>query len=373
VAAELSQIESDARPKSLSGQSWMDAVLFHPQTSERRALILALGTYGTQGLEADLRHSLTPELVALYRDDPDSGIHSASAWTLRQWGRQDLLRGADDELMKLKDRGERRWLLNSQGQTFAVIQGPVEFRMGSPQTEPNRGFGEIPHRRTIPRRFAVAATEVTVQQFRQFRPGHPHDARAGPDDDGPINNVSLFNAAEYCNWLSRQEALAECYGPNADGSYAEGMILKPGALHLSGYRLPTEAEWEYACRAGAQTSRPYGASPNLLDRYAWYQANARERSWPVGSLQPNDLGLFDTLGNVLEWCQEQAYAYQPDRAGSTLGDLPTLSVFESSKPFIVRGGAYLWPPAGVRTAYRGLTSPSVVQNGQGFRLARTLP
>ena len=77
--------------------------------------------------------------------------------------------------MKLKDSGDRRWYVNGQGQTFAVIEGPVEFRMGSPPTEPDRIAGEIPHRRVIPRRFAIAAKEVTVREFQDVREREPAD------------------------------------------------------------------------------------------------------------------------------------------------------------------------------------------------------
>ena len=102
----------------------MDAILFHPETSQRRALILALGTYGTEGLSPGEREPLIGKLLDLYRNDTDSGIHGAAEWTLRQWGQQDKLKEVDAELMKLKDRGERRWYVNGQGQTFAVIDGP---------------------------------------------------------------------------------------------------------------------------------------------------------------------------------------------------------------------------------------------------------
>ena len=147
----------------------MDAVLFHPETSQRRALILALGTYGTEGLSPGEREPLISKLLDLYRNDPDSGIHGAAEWTLRQWGQQEKLKELDAELMKLKDRGDRRWFVNSQGQTFAVIEGPVEFRMGSPPTETERSAGNEPLRRmAIPRRFAIAAKEVTVEQFQRF-------------------------------------------------------------------------------------------------------------------------------------------------------------------------------------------------------------
>src|SRR5207245_1595842 len=110
------------------------------------------------------------------------------------------------------------------------------------------------------------------------------------------------------NWLSKQEGLPEtewCYEPNPDGKYAEGMKLTADYLRRTGYRLPTEAEWEYACRAGAVTSRYYGQTEELLGKYAWFFGNSQELTWSVGSLKPNDLGLFDMHGNVYCWCQER--------------------------------------------------------------------
>ena len=111
----------------------------------------------------------------------------------------------------------------------------------------------------------------------------------------------------YCNWLSEQEGLPKdqwCYLPNEAGAYAEGMTIPADVLERTGYRLPTEAEWEYACRSGTVTSRYYGQSIELLDTYAWYQANSKEHAWSCGSLLPNDLGLFDMLGNEYEWVQD---------------------------------------------------------------------
>ena len=87
------------------------------------------------------------------------------------------------------------------------------------------------------------------------------------------------------------------------------MTIPADVLKRKGYRLPTEAEWEYACRAGAITSRYHGLSLDLLAKYARYAGNSAEHAWPGGSLLPNDLGLFDMLGNVYEWCDETNYAY----------------------------------------------------------------
>ena len=93
----------------------MDAILFHPETSLRRALILALGTYGTEGLSPGEREPLIGKLLDLYRNDPDAGIHGAAEWTLRQWKQQEKLKERGCRVDKLKDRGDRRWFVNSQG------------------------------------------------------------------------------------------------------------------------------------------------------------------------------------------------------------------------------------------------------------------
>ena len=379
IAAELDRIDPKAKPTPVQGQQFMDAVLFHPETSQRRALILALGTYGTEGLSPGEREPLTGKLLDLYRNDPDSGIHGAAEWTLRQWKQQAKLLPADAELMKLKDRGDRRWFVNSQGQTFAVIEGPVEFHMGSPPTEPERfALNETPRPMRIPRRFAIAAKEVTVEQFQRFVKTNPQFGLdpsylppSSPYGAGPMIGVSWFGAAAYCNWLSEQEGLLKdqwCYLPNWGGAYDAGMTIPANVLRRNGYRLPTDAEWEYACRSGTITSRYYGVSTDLLGNHAWSRANSQDHAWPCGSLLPNDLGLFDMLGNEMEWIHDRY-----GRLINTDNDINTQESIYIPSLCILRGGSFSDPAAKVRSANRLSLAPSYHNVIMGFRPSRTHP
>jgi formylglycine-generating enzyme required for sulfatase activity len=360
------------------------------EASIQQALLLTLGEVRNDGLSPQQQQALVEHVLQIYRDHPDSGLHGAAAWLLRQWKLGERLLEIDEQLRQSEPRVRsrpstdgRRWYVNSQGVTYVILEAE-QFRMGSPDTEDDREAGETSHLRQIGRTFAIAATEVTRGQFQQYlRTVHGEDVEASyvmavaeesKTEDSPAIRVTWFDAAEYCNWLSEQDGIAPdqwCYKPNESGEFYVGMKPVHDYLTLSGYRLPTEAEWEYACRAGTLTSRHFGASTHLLDRYARYEANSDRHVWPVAELKPNDFGLFDILGNVHEWCHER---YRPDSYGGEEPVLDTIDIQQVAEGIgrVSRGGAFRHFAWQLRSAYRGYGDPANRSSSFGFRPARTI-
>jgi serine/threonine protein kinase/formylglycine-generating enzyme required for sulfatase activity len=366
-----------------------------PDITIRRALLLSLGQFSEEQLPATARAALLPKLQEIY-GEADPGLHAGVGWLLRQWKQEAWLKQVNEAWTKnQKERNQRietiqrqlkapggapQWYVTSQGQTMVVIPGPVEFLMGSPVAEADREDGaegkiEMQHSNRIDRSYAIADKEVTVEQFLRFRKEHASytqqtysPTRDCPDC--PVSDVRWYDAAAYCNWLNVQERIPKeewCYEPNAQNQYDEGMKIRPNFRELTGYRLPTEAEWEYACRAGALTSRYYGETEELLGKYAWYVKPSLNR-WmlPCGSLKPNDLGLFDMLGNAMEWCQEGMYQYEAGEVAVDKNDIK-----DRSKR-LLRGGSFNYLAPLERSAYRHWLFPEYHHSYVGFRPARTL-
>ena len=250
-----------------------------------------------------------------------------------------------------------------------------EFTMGSPRREAGRRANEAQRAVKLERRFYLALREVTNYEFRQFRPAH----RSGfvlqqtlDLDRQPVVNVTWADAAEYCNWLSAKEGLAPAYKN-------EGGRLVPVVPATNGYRLPTEAEWEWAARGSALRKYPWGdalpvppgagnfadvtaqplVSQFLADFDDGYAATA-----PVGSFKPNALGFFDLGGNVAEWTHD-LYTVQPATSAAAVdpaaGGAGTLRV--------IRGSS--WRHSAVtelRLAFRDYGDGK--RNDLGFRIAR---
>jgi hypothetical protein len=332
--------------------------------------------------------------MAFYKDDPDPGIHAASEWMLRMWQQDDWLgevnetwrragRERFDAVVAPLARGAAgrlpQWYVTGAGQTMVAIPGPVQFTMGSPRDDDSSNFNDPVHPKRIGRTFAIANKSITVEQYREFDPGYEVPVRFTRLPGLPAVRISWHMAAAYCNELSRREGIPSdqwCYVPAEAGE----MRAQKDILSLQGYRLPTEAEIEYSTRAGTVTERHYGESNDLLAKYAWYASNSDGMTWPVGTLKPNDLGLFDTMGNVLEWSQNIYHvdAKQRARIASTLDDIEeepesSAEAFMNAVFRAQRGGSFLHSRWESRSAAR--TTYSLMDDTTdyfGFRVARTI-
>ncbi len=227
---------------------------------------------------------------------------------------------------------------------MVAIEGG-SFMLGSPATEPGRGADEGPQQKVTIAPFWMGAHEVTFDEYDVYtdpekdktpipdgmtRPSPPYiDLTLGMGKSGgyPANSMSQYGALMYCRWL----------------------YIKTGIF----YRLPTEAEWEYACRAGATTAWPFGNEAGALKDYAWYAANSEGKYHKVGQLKPNAWGLYDMLGNVAEWTLDQYDAqFLEHAAANNPWNKPT-----AKTPRTIKGGNYQDEPAQVRSAARLKSDP----------------
>ncbi len=232
------------------------------------------------------------------------------------------------------------------------------FTMGSPTAESGRGNDETQHGVTLTTDFWMTESEVTQRQYRNLIGSSPS---AFKGDDLPAEQVSWFDAVAYCNVLSVREKLSPCY--QIDGTtvgWADG-------VKCTGYRLPTEAEWEYAARS--PTTTVYAGSDSL-DQVAWCSSNAGSTTHAVKTKTANGRGLYNLSGNVWEWVWDWYQAnYEALPATDPMG--PT--AMPSPEYRVIRGGAWDVQASYVRVARRVLNTPTNRTNNLGLRLVRSNP
>ncbi|MEC8555072.1 MAG: formylglycine-generating enzyme family protein [Planctomycetota bacterium] len=224
---------------------------------------------------------------------------------------------------------------NSIEMNLRVIP-PGTFTMGPDNSD--RGAREKPaHQVTLSQPFMLGVYEVTQEQYERVMGVNPSEFK-GPQN--PVEKVSWEDAVEFCQKLS---ALPE--------ERSAGRV----------YRLPTEAEWEYACRAGTTTDYSFGDDAVSLDKYAWYGKNSGRETHPVGQKQPNAWGLYDMHGNVFEWCADGYGDYPSDAVTDPTGA-------KSGSSRVLRGGSWGRAAEVCRSAYRYRLHPSYRFNFYGFRV-----
>jgi formylglycine-generating enzyme required for sulfatase activity len=232
------------------------------------------------------------------------------------------------------------------GGSYVRIDGGT-FLMGSPSTEASRGSDETQHQVTVSG-FYIGKNPVTQAEYQSLMGTNPSNFKGA---DLPVDQVLWSEAVEYCNRLSQQEGLTPVYSNS--GSSCN--------WNASGYRLPTEAEWEYACRAGTTTA--YSTGSAITTGQANFSGNGVNRTTPVESYSPNSWGLYDMHGNISEWCWDWYGDYSSGAQTNPHG-----AVTGTNK--VLRGGYWDSAARYLRSAARGKNFPSTKHNGIGFRVAR---
>ena len=229
-----------------------------------------------------------------------------------------------------------REFTNNLGMRFVLLPSGT-FVMGSPRDEEGRSDDEKQHEVIIGKPFHLQTTQVTQGQWKRIMKDNPSDFKKC-GDDCPVENVPWQDAQAFISKLNEVEGGKQ-------------------------YRLPTEAEWEYACRAESTTRFCFGDDEAELGEYAWYRANSKRTTHPVGQKEPNAWGLYDMHGNVWEWCQDWYGAYPEGRASDPRGRT-------SGESRVVRGGSWFNGAGYIRSANRGKCRPDYRDYNIGFRLAR---
>ncbi len=209
------------------------------------------------------------------------------------------------------------------------------------------------HRVMISKDFYMSKYEVTQRQWREVMGADPSHFKG---NSLPVEQVSWYDAVDYCNRLSRKEGLIPAYRISG-----KNVTWDPSA---NGYRLPTEAEWEYAARGGNRSRGYTYAGSDSAGDVGWYEDNSGSKTHPVGRKRPNELGLYDISGNVWEWCWDWYGDYSPSSQTDPRG--PSSGFYR-----VGRGGSWSFGPWTLRAANRYDDYPSVRYNRLGFRPVRT--
>jgi formylglycine-generating enzyme required for sulfatase activity len=212
-------------------------------------------------------------------------------------------------------------ITNSIGMKLKWIE-PGEFMMGS---EKGWEIEKPVHNVKVAKGFYIAIYEVTQEQYEKVMGKNPSNDKGA---NLPVAQVSYNDSVEFCKKLSKKEGKT--------------------------YRLPTEAEWEYACRAGSKTEYYWG--DEFDEKYAWYAGNSEWKTHEVGTKEPNNWGLYDMTGNVWEWCQDWL-KYEYPTGGEKTTDTR-----------VSRGGSLYQPPEAFRSAARSGSNPNSAESDQGFRI-----
>jgi len=369
-------------------------------STAKRAMILALGEYPAAQVPA----TATSLIRDWAKEEPDPSVHAAASWYCR---RIDPLRKGviPTRTRTTGDTNGPLWYVGEEGHVMVVLPAG-EFRIGSPNSERERGTTETQFWMLVPRSHSLSSMPVTIAQYGRFLEDPSVKARLPKlyynllvnernvlneqawHVDVPQAGLARLEAMMYCEWLSEKAGLAEderCYPGIWEAASKWAKAAEPkrpdhakipdyrpeaGAISRRGFRLPTEAEFERACRAEGEQARHFGDADELLEAYASFRGNSTGKLQPVGLTKPNKLGFFDMLGNVSQHCYDtyNNARGKPEEGGYRHVDAGTL---KDGKPYHLRGGDFDSPPRDLRSARRTSAYHTNNRFTFGFRVART--
>ncbi len=361
-----------------------ERAMLEANPTARQNLLLLLGMFPVKEIPDETRKSLKNLLMKEFTTNPDPGIHAAIDWLLRHaWNDAAELNAITKPLAAKKPPSipGDGWRINSEGQTLSVLKPGMVFEMGAGIDDPDRALQggtdlELRHSVKLAHGFEIGQREVSLEEFLRFRPTFKYIDKTNPDGrkNGPVGGLSWFDAVAYCQWLTEKEGISEdqwCFPKLAQ--IKSNMAIPARFTQRTGYRLPTEEEWELAARASNTMRYPCGMTSRHINNHAFTWNNSQERLWPCGSRLPNAWGLFDTAGNALEWTMDELRRYDDPLLKADLAQLEKLGfiVIGGDSTRMLRGGSISNSPTMARVSSRLAAQANQQSASNGFRICRT--
>lgn len=336
------------------------------------AFVLGLGGFSTSQLPPGKIDEWAKKLREQYASHPSRAVHSALGWTLRQWGKQNLVDEVDHTEVPMDPTLDKEWYivkaipnnLSNTKNRDALWTDPIYLTMlvCKTDTKPSNNLSK-----QNLKTFAISDREVTWEQFREFNPTprFRNEKAQNPisNEEEPVFGVGWFETIDYLNWLTTSSGLPpsersylDIYNYNFGNEYQYifKTLDRPVRESKRGFRLPNELEWIFAAKSGMETFYPFGSDKNLSIEYAWSRENSPRLHQRGCQLRPNLSGLFDANGNLIEWIQDFG---------------------ENSEEILIRrrkllGGSFNDIISGVDSFWEEY--PTEQYNDHGFRIVQTI-